>query len=78
MINDHGKCPHCNTDLNGGFIWATFFEKYGSEEEADRVSEMYGASKGSGKWGRQIGIYDLYKDRTVSWRCPDCGGEWSR
>ena len=78
MINDHGKCPHCNTDLNGGFIWDTFFERHGSEEEADRISKMYGASKGNGKWGRQIGIYDLDKDRTVSWRCPDCTGEWPR
>jgi hypothetical protein len=25
---------------------------------------------------REIGIYDRNKDRTVSWKCPDCGGEW--
>ena len=77
-INDHGKCPYCGADLNGGSIWDYFFKQTGSEEEADRISEGYGASKGNGQWGRQIGIYDMDKDRTVRWQCPDCKGEWPR
>jgi len=27
---------------------------------------------------REIGVYDSGADRTVAWRCPDCGGEWLR
>jgi hypothetical protein len=27
---------------------------------------------------KKIGIYDLVKDRTVKWKCSDCGGEWDR
>ena len=74
--NDHGKCPCCGVDLNGGSIWQTFYEKTGSEEEADRISEMYGATRDLGQWGRQIGIYDMDKDATVYWECPDCGCNW--
>jgi len=29
------------------------------------------------RWSRVIGIYDMEKDRTVSWKCPDCSHEWS-
>lgn len=25
---------------------------------------------------REIGVYDMARDRTVLFRCPDCGGEW--
>lgn len=73
------NCPKCGVSLEGGSIWETFFEKYGSEQEATRVAEMYGATKENNlQWGRQIGIYDLNTDRTVSWRCPDCNHEWPR
>lgn len=27
---------------------------------------------------REIGIYDRSRDRTVSYRCPDCNKEWPR
>lgn len=27
-------------------------------------------------WKREIGIYDRDLDRTVAYRCPDCGKEW--
>ena len=26
MKDDHGRCPKCNVDLNGGSIWQTGFE----------------------------------------------------
>ena len=100
--NDHGKCPHCDADLNGGFIWEHFYLQftegtgYWKDEDgnysstprlltneqviaaADNVAEKYGASRGHGQWGRAIGIYDMEKDRTVRWQCPDCNGEWLR
>jgi hypothetical protein len=35
--------------------------------------ESYGATH----FTRKIGIYDLEKDRTVKWKCPECDGEWN-
>lgn len=34
--------------------------------------ELYGATH----FSRKISIYDMGRDMTVSWRCPDCNGEW--
>ena len=86
MIEDRGRCPHCNVDLNGGLIWTTFYDKAVEDgctmaeavDIANETAAMYGASQDKGMWGRQIGIYDLERDRTVRWKCPDCDGEWDR
>lgn len=78
MSQDHGHCPHCNADMNGGSIWQTFFERTGSEEEADKSASMYGATRDSGCWGRVIALYCQDRDRTVGFKCPDCHGEWER
>jgi rubrerythrin len=78
MKNEHGHCPNCNADLDGGSIWETFYQLTGSEEEADRKAEMYGANREKGRWGRTIALYDRDKDRTVAWKCPDCGHIWER
>lgn len=75
---DHGRCPACAADLNGGSIWQTFMDQTGDEAEADRIAEMYGANRTSGQWGRQIAIYSRETDRTVAYRRPDCDHEWSR
>lgn len=66
--NEHGNCPHCNADLDGGSIWETFYQKalhgeyYGqqgrpaeddeAQEIADLAAEQYGATRGNGRWGR--------------------------
>ena len=78
MLNEHGYCPNCNADLDGGSIWQYFFEKTGSEAEADKSAEAYGANRTQGQWGRTIGIYDMELDRTVAWKCPDCNHQWGR
>jgi hypothetical protein len=77
-MSEHGHCPNCNVDLNGGSIWEHFFKETGDEKEADRIAEMYGATREKGQWGREIGIYDMETDRTVQWKCPDCNHEWPR
>lgn len=77
-MNEHGYCPKCGCDLDGGSIWKYFFEQSGSEDDADRTSAMYGATRERGQWGREIGIYDLNTDRTIAWQCPDCGHQWDR
>ena len=78
MTSEHGHCPHCAADLDGGSIWQTFMDQYGDEAKADEVAENYGATRTQGRWGRCIALYDRDKDRTVGYRCPDCDGEWER
>lgn len=36
--------------------------------------ESYGCTN----FTRKIGIYDIYEDRTVKSKCPDCEYEWAR
>ena len=77
-MSEHGHCPNCNANLDGGSIWEHFFQKIGSEPEADRMAEMYGATREKGQWGRAIGLYDRDQDQTVAWKCPDCEHVWER
>ena len=70
------KCPNCKNNLDGVLIYDTFLEKYGDEDKALETAKLYGATKTEGRWGRQIGIYDMELDRTIKWKCPDCNYEW--
>ena len=78
MTNEHGYCPNCNADLDGDSIWEHFFKQTGSETDADRIADHYAATREKGKFGRVIALYDRDKDRTVGWKCPDCGHAWER
>lgn len=78
MTNEHGYCPNCGADLDGGSIWEHFFKEKGSEFWADHIAEMYGATREKGQWGRAIGIYDMEQDCTMLWQCPDCAHQWER
>ena len=71
-------CANCNADLEGDLIYDTFLSRYGDEEKALEAAASYGATKTEGRWSRSIAIYDLGADRTVKYRCPDCGYEWER
>lgn len=77
MLGEHGNCPACKADMNGGSIWQHFYDRHGSEAKADRIAAMYGATRSFGRWGRALAIYSRERDRTVAYRCPDCGHEWS-
>jgi len=77
-MNEHGYCPNCNLDLDGGLIYETFLEKYQDEKKALEAASSYGATKTTGKWGKRIGIYDMEEDRTTNWKCPECGHVWGR
>ena len=78
-MSEHGHCPNCGVDLDGGSIYEHFLKEYnGDEAKALEVAAMYGATKEKGQFGRQIGIYDRDKDRTVAHKCPDCNHEWPR
>lgn len=56
------QCPHCKADLVGEPIPLPLLHNYG----------------GSTHYMRTIAIYDRDRDRTVAWKCPDCGYEWER
>ena len=71
-------CPACKADLEGGLIFDTFMEKYGDEGKALKHAEMYGATKTTGRWGRQIGIETPDYDGVSYWKCPDCNAVWDR
>jgi len=73
-MNEHGHCPHCNADLDGGLIWDTFADS--GKEKADEIAAMYGATRSTGRWWRAIGIYSMERDRTVEYQCPACDGLW--
>ncbi len=61
------KCPHCGADLVGDQIDPDVADQY--------AGEWYNGKK---YFSRRIGLYDMGLDRTVKWKCPDCGGEWDR
>lgn len=74
--NEHGYCPHCGADMDGGSIWETGLTMLGNEKAADDYAAGHGATRTSGNWSRRRGIYDVHLDKTVRWACPDCNGEW--
>lgn len=73
----HGSCPNCKMDFNGELIWEYFLKEYGDEAKADEVAEMYGATRTEGRWGKKVALYDMDRDRTTAWFCPQCKHEWS-
>jgi hypothetical protein len=58
-------CPQCNADLRGERIPQKWIDdgSYGPEDPY---------------YYRTIAIYSMAQDRTVAFRCPDCGHEWGR
>lgn len=81
MKNIHGHCPHCHTSLDGDLIINYPLNQGKTMEEAREYAENYGGWEEHGlenRWGRAIGIYDLYKDRTTHYKCPDCEKTWER
>lgn len=56
------QCPHCGADLRGDEIPEESRESFGNLTH----------------FSRKIGIYSMWADRVVRYRCPDCGKEWER
>lgn len=79
--NINGYCPHCNADLDGDLVIDYPLNQGKTMEEAIEYASNYAGWQQHGennRWGRQIGIYDMGKDRTTGYKCPDCNGEWKR
>ena len=75
--NDHGKCVHCDFDLNGEFIYDSFLKEYeGDWQKALDKASQYGAGPDNGRWGKEIYIRDYdknYKKLPPYFQCPECG-----
>ena len=69
---DMCKCSSCDADLRGPAIPPEHRYMYGNLDYC-----QYGCG-GEPHYSRLIGIYDRERDRTVAWRCPDCGHEEAR
>jgi len=76
--NEHGYCPNCNLDLDGGLIWEFFYKDCGVAVRADEIAAMYGATRTTGRWGLATGQYDMKLDRTVGQTCPQCNHYWGK
>ncbi len=80
----HGNCPACGHDQNGGGIWDHFYrsslhdgmDDTAAQVEADRVAELYGATRTKGRWGLTIGLSDW--DSVYAWACSFCRATWDR
>lgn len=80
-MNINGYCPHCNSDMDGELIVDTFIKQGKIEEEAIKYASNYAGWDQYGidnRWSRKIGLYDLQKDRTIKYKCPDCNEEWEK
>lgn len=62
MTDTPENCPSCKVALIGDAI---------SEEKR----HLFG---GAERFTRVIGLYDVDRDRTTQWACPDCGHRWPR
>lgn len=61
-MNEHGYCPNCGADLDGGDIPA-------------EIAHHYSGKKWGRALGIQVrGAYD----GILIWKCPDCEGHWPR
>lgn len=68
-------CPHCCVSLLGEKIIDVFLKQGKTYDQALEWARLYKGFEEYGienRFGREIGIYDIEKDRTVYYICPDC------
>lgn len=78
-MNIHGYCPHCNANLDGDLVIDYPLSQGETMSEAIEYAWGYEGWSEHGeanRWNRAIALYDRDKDRTISYRCPDCNGVW--
>lgn len=78
-MNEHGYCPNCNLDFDDQDIVTVFINQGKSKEEALHIAvSCYGYKNGATKFNKRISIYDMRKDKTVQYKCPNCNYTWER
>jgi len=65
------NCPKCGSDLRGPTHTGPHPEWYGFGDTCEVCGDPP-------HFSRVIGVYDRDRDRTVAWRCPDCGHQEAR
>ena len=60
------ECPNCGADLRSTPIPAVSLHLYGGNPICADCGQPHHYSK-------LIAVYDVRRDRTDHWRCPDCG-----
>jgi ssDNA-binding Zn-finger/Zn-ribbon topoisomerase 1 len=81
VSNINGYCPHCNADLDGDLVINYPLTQGKTMEEAFEYASFYAGwdeHKERNRWGRAVALYDIHKDRTAAYRCPDCEKIWDR
>ncbi len=81
MSNIHGYCPFCSANLDGDLVINYPLTEGKTMEEALEYAKNYSGwseHKEKNRWGRVIGLYDIRKDRTTAYKCPDCEKTWDR
>ncbi len=71
-------CPNCGSNFDCGLVFDHFLGIGHGLQGALEKAELYGATSTAGWFDRKIAIYDRDRDRTVAYRCPDCGHQWDR
>ena len=78
-MNINGFCPFCKTSLDGDLVIDYPLSQGKSLVEALEYAASYAGWSEHGdanRWGRAIGLYDMGKDRTIAYKCPDGGQTW--
>jgi hypothetical protein len=81
MSNINGYCPHCNANLDGDLVINyPLSQGYTPDLVLKYVAsyEGWNEHREANRWNRAIALYDMRKDRTTAYRCPDCGETWDR
>lgn len=73
------ECPECHCNLVLEDIYEYYIKKGWDAEVALKHAKMFGwTNKKPTNFNRVIAIYDVRKDRTTHWLCPDCSHTWKR
>jgi hypothetical protein len=80
-MNISGYCPYCKVSFDGDLVINYPRSQGKSYEEILEYARCYAGFTEHGldnRWSRKISIYCTDRDRTISYRCPDCNKEWGR
>lgn len=65
-MTDGCSCSDCGADWRDKPIPPDDLHLYGGNATCDDCGEAR-------HFSRRIAFYETYRDRTISWQCPDCG-----
>lgn len=73
------ECPKCKCSLESDDVYQYYLDCGYTPENALKCAESYGwSAEKPTRFNRVTGIYDIDRDRTTHWKCPDCAFVWSR